>query len=117
MGRPAPAMAGMPLFAAMAAGLAAGRGLNWRPRWPGLAYVALVWALGMTYEMTLTVDGTGFGGVHQVTWASFLLAQGDYLALALAMLWLIRRWGLDFTGAFWLAGGKSLTEGLSSPAF
>lgn len=100
-----------PLVAAMV-WLAIRGGLGWRPARAGAAFVALSWAFGMIYEATLTVDGSGIGGVHPQTAASFVLAQGDYIALALVAWWMIRRWGLGFAGALWLALGKSLTEGL-----
>jgi hypothetical protein len=77
-----------------------------------VALVVLSWAFGMAYEMTLTVDGTGIGGVHPDTRASFLLAQGDYILIALATLALVRWLRLDLRLAFFLAAGKSLTEGL-----
>ncbi len=89
-----------------------GVGLRLRGGPAALAFVALSWGLGMAYELTLTVDGSGIGGVHPQTRASFLLAQGDYVMIALATLWLVRLWHLDFGGAFWLALGMSLTEGL-----
>jgi len=78
----------------------------------GLAYVALVLLFGAIYEASLTVDGTGIGGMHAQTGLSYLLAFGDYLLLALASLWVIRRFGLGFPGAFFLAAGFSLSEGL-----
>ncbi len=101
------------LYALMAAGLASG-GFNLSPsrRTAAVVYIALCWAFGMVYELSLTVDGTGLGGVHPDTRASFLLAQPDYLMIAAVALWLVRRWHLGFAGAFWIACGKSLTEGL-----
>ena len=99
-----------PLFGALALGLAM-RSRHAR-RVPAPHFVTLSWALGMAFEATLTVDGGGIGGVHPDTLASFLLAQGDYLPLALAF-WALRRWGgLGLAGAFWAAGGAALTEGL-----
>jgi len=93
--------------------LARGGGGRWLRAWPAaLAFVVLSWGLGMAYEVTLTVDGSGIGGVHPQTRASFLLAQGDYVMIALATLALVRLWHLDFAGAFWVALGMSLTEGL-----
>jgi len=77
-----------------------------------VVYIFLVWGLGMLYEMTLTVDGTGIGGVNRNTLASFVLAQGDYLLIAIFSFWIIRKLHLSFREAFFLAGGKSLTEGL-----
>jgi hypothetical protein len=90
-----------------------------RPAWLPLtrrtapwAYFGLCWTFGMTYELSLTIDGTGIGGVHPDTRASFILAQGDYVLIALACLALVRWLRLDFAGVFAVAGGKSLTEGM-----
>lgn len=77
-----------------------------------LAFVAISWAFGMVYEASLTVTGTGIGGVHPDTRASYLLAQGDYVLIAGTTVLLVRWLRLDFGQAFFLAGGKSLTEGL-----
>jgi hypothetical protein len=77
-----------------------------------VAYLALSWLFGMIYEASLTVDGSGIGGMHPDTRTSFVLAQGDYVLIALCC-WLAVRWlRLDFRRAFFLAGGFSLTEGL-----
>lgn len=99
------------LYALMIAGLARG-GFGLTLPAPMLAFVVLSWAFGMVYEVTLTVDGTGYGGVHRDTFASFVLAQGDYIPIALATLVMVRRWHLGFAGAFLISCGKSLTEGL-----
>lgn len=107
----------LPLYALMLVGLwrlARGRPL-YLPlsrRSAPVAFVAMSWAFGMTYEASLTVTGAGIGGVHPDTRASYILAQGDYLMIALAALLLIRWLKLDFRETFFLAGGKSLTEGL-----
>jgi hypothetical protein len=77
-----------------------------------VAYVGLVWLFGMTYEASLTVTGTGIGGVHPGTLPSFLLAQGDYIPIALVSLFVIRRTRASFREIYFFAGGKSLTEGL-----
>lgn len=118
------------LYALMIAGL-------WRRRDPTvpprrrrtapLAYIALSWLFGMIYELSLTVDGTGIGGVHPDTRASFVLAQGDYILIAVVSWLAIRQLRLDFRQAFFFAGGIGLTEGLiftgiltqviASPAF
>ena len=66
----------------------------------------------MAFELTLTVVGTGLGGIHPDTRASFLLGQANYILIALPTLALVRFWRLDFAGAYWTAMGKSLTEGL-----
>ncbi len=81
-------------------------------RWaPGL-YIFLVWLCGMVYETSLTVNGQGVGGVHPETVPSFLLAQGDYILIAVVSYILVRQWKLSFREMFFVAGGKSLTEGL-----
>jgi hypothetical protein len=101
------------LYALMILGLLRGGfAVTLPPPQAALAFVALSWAFGMAYELSLTVDGTGLGGVHPNTAASFLLAQPDYLMIAAATLWLIHRWHLGFAGAVLIACGKSLTEGL-----
>ena len=97
----------------MIVGLArGGAGLSMKPLPAAIAFVLASWACGMAYELTLTMDGTGLGGNHPDTRSSFILAQGDYVLIALAALTMARRWHLDFRGLFWVAMGKSLTEGL-----
>lgn len=81
-------------------------------RFAPVAYVGLVWLFGMTYEASLTVAGTGIGGVHPETIPSFVLAQGDYIPIALVSLFVIRRTRASFREIYFFAGGKSLTEGL-----
>jgi hypothetical protein len=91
------------------------------------AYVILVWLLGMVYELTLTVNGDGVGGIHPSTVPSFILAQGDYIPIAISAYFVIKRTYASFKEVFFFAGGKSLTEGLifngvlasqiASPAF
>lgn len=76
------------------------------------AYVFLVWLFGMMYELSLTVTGAGIGGVHPQTIPSFILAQGDYLPIALVSYAVIRQTRATFQELFFFAGGKSLTEGL-----
>lgn len=75
-------------------------------------YVFLVWLFGMTYELSLTVTGEGIGGVHPQTIPSFILAQGDYIPIALVSYAVIRQTRATFQEVFFFAGGKSLTEGL-----
>lgn len=77
-----------------------------------VAYVFLVWLFGMIYELSLTVTGEGVGGVHAETMASFILAQGDYIPIALVSYFVIRRTQASFREIFFFSGGKSLTEGL-----
>jgi hypothetical protein len=99
------------LYAVLVPGLILG-GFGWRPARPGLAFVLLSLLCGAVYELSLTVDGTGLGGVHPRTWPSFALAFGDYLMIALATWAMVARWHLDVWGAIWIAAGKSMTEGL-----
>lgn len=106
------------LFATMAIGLLASRLSGFKaklslPRaMAPYLYVFLVWACGMIYELSLTVTGSGIGGMHPQTYASFILAQGDYLALAIVSLMIIRWTRASFKDVFFLAGGMSMTEGL-----
>ncbi|MBV2358702.1 hypothetical protein KUH32_02870 [Thalassococcus sp. CAU 1522] len=101
-----------PLFASLAWGLAKMRGTgDWRPAGTA-AYIALSWSLGMAVELTLTVDGTGIGGVHRDTAASFILAQGDYLPLAAVFCLVHRYMTCGVVQVLWLAAGAALTEGL-----
>jgi hypothetical protein len=77
-----------------------------------LAYVFLVWLFGMLFEVSLTVTGEGIGGLHAETLPSFILAQGDYIPIALISYIVIRKTQASFHSVFFFAGGKSLTEGL-----
>lgn len=76
------------------------------------AYVFLVWLFGMIFELTLTVNGQGVGGLHVSTLPSFILAQGDYIPIALVSYFVIRRTHATFKEMFFFAGGKSMTEGI-----
>lgn len=78
---------------------------------PGL-YIFLVWLFGMVFETGLTVTGLGIGGVHPETIPSFILAQGDYVPIAVVSYFVISRTHASFREVFFFAGGKSLTEGL-----
>jgi hypothetical protein len=106
------------LFALMVLGIVlrekTDRGLPLRiPRvWTALLYVFLAWLFGMIYELTLTVNGEGIGGVHRQTYASFLLAQGDYLLIAITSLAAVYWCRLSFQQMWFLAMGIALTEGL-----
>ncbi len=82
-----------------------------RPLAP-IVYITLVWLFGMVYETGLTVSGEGIGGIHRETIPSFILAQGDYLPIAVVSYLVIRYFRLSFREMFFIAGGKSLTEGL-----
>ncbi len=100
------------LYALMIFGLRVRTFLPLSRRAAPIAYVGLVLVFGAIYESSLTVDGTGFGGMHPDTTASYLLAAGDYLMLAIAALVLIRRYHLTFRQTYFLAAGISLSEGL-----
>jgi hypothetical protein len=76
------------------------------------AYILLVWLFGMMFEVSLTVTGEGIGGLHAETLPSFILAQGDYIPIAVISYLVIRRTQASFREIFFFAGGKSLTEGL-----
>ena len=76
------------------------------------AYVFLVWLFGMMFELSLTITGEGVGGLHPESLPSFILAQGDYIPIALVSYFVVRRFHAAFTEVFFLAGGKSLTEGI-----
>lgn len=77
-----------------------------------LSFMGLSWVLGMLVELTLTVDGTGIGGIHPDTLPSFILAQGDYIPLALA-IWCLHRWmGSQVHELMWITTGMALTEGI-----
>ena len=112
------------LHALMVAGLWAatrGRPISKALRLPRavapFAYIFLSWLFGMIFELTLTVNGQGVGGLHASTVPSFLLAQGDYIPIAIVSYLVIRRTHASFNETFFFAGGKSLTEGviLSGP--
>ena len=75
-------------------------------------YVFLVWLFGMIFELSLTVTGEGVGGLHAETLPSFILAQGDYIPIALISYFVIWRTKASFREVFFFSGGKSLTEGL-----
>jgi hypothetical protein len=77
-----------------------------------LAYIFLVWLFGMLFEVSLTVTGEGIGGMHAETLPSFILAQGDYIPIAIVSFFVIRITRASFREVFFFAGGKSLTEGL-----
>ena len=106
------------LYALLLIGLWANRRYNIRkaiplPRqWAPVLYIFLVWLFGMLFEASLTVTGQGIGGVHPQTLASFILAQGDYLPLAIVSWWVIRKLHPAFSELYFLSAGISLTEGL-----
>ncbi len=106
------------LYALLLIGLWANRRYNIRkvislPRqWAPVLYIFLVWLFGMLFEASLTVTGQGIGGVHPQTLASFILAQGDYLPLAIVSWWVIRKLHPAFSELYFFSAGISLTEGL-----
>lgn len=106
------------LYALMIAGLWANQKHDLRKkiriprRLAPVAYICLNWFFGMVYETGLTVNGRGIGGLHPQTYASFIIAQGDYITIAVVSYILIRWMRLSFREMFFVAGGKSLTEGL-----
>jgi hypothetical protein len=68
---------------------------------------------GVVYELGLTVDGTGVGGMHRDTSTSFLLLPG-YLVPAVGFTLLaVARYGLDARRAFFVAGGMCWMEALT----
>jgi len=106
------------LYGLMIAGLAANERYGLRKRiplsrtWASASYILLVWLFGMMFEMSLTATGEGVGGVHQETIPSFILAQGDYIPIALVSYLVIRWFRTSFSETYFFAAGKSLTEGL-----
>jgi hypothetical protein len=82
-------------------------------RWAGVAFVMVSWAAGMLVELTISVDGTGLGGMHRETGPSFVLAQGYYVPAALFTWVMIRRYGLDVQRAFFCAGAMAWWEALT----
>ena len=83
-----------------------------RDRAGPVAFIGLSWLFGMAVELTLTVDGFGIGGINRDTYASFVLAQGDYIPLAVVMWGLHRGLGAGVQQALWIGAGMGLTEGL-----
>jgi len=75
-------------------------------------YMFLNWLFGMIFETSLTVNGQGIGGLHPQTYASFIIVQGDYITIAIVSYVLIRWMRLSFLEMFFVAGGKSLMEGV-----
>lgn len=89
------------------------RRLALRGRAAVITYLVLGMAGGVIYELSLTVDGTGLGGLAADTRTSFLLLPG-YLVPAVGMtLWLVRRHALDARGLFFVAGIMSWYEMLT----
>ncbi len=104
-----------PLYAGVIAGfwaqMAGWRGLQPSAALAALSYVVLSIGFGLIYELSLTVDGSGWGGMHPDTRTSFVLAIGDYAMMALCFVAAIRWFGLTAAQLFWLSFGASMTEG------
>jgi hypothetical protein len=79
-------------------------------RWAAIAFVVLSWLSGMLYELTLTHEGSMFGGFASTASASFSLAQGWYPTFALLGLFLLRRYRYTFSELFFAAGAASIFE-------
>jgi hypothetical protein len=75
-----------------------------------LLFLAIGWVFSMAYELSLSSSGTGYGGMHEKTIPSFILAQGSYIPLLLWALWLVRRYHLTFRELFFVAGMTCLYE-------
>ncbi len=106
------------LYILMLSGLWANAKFDFRKKLPipkkiaPAVYVFLVWLFGMIFELSLTVTGEGVGGLHPETLPSFILAQGDYIPIAIISYIVIRRTQASFREVFFFAAGKSLTEAL-----
>ena len=93
----------------------------------GAVFVALGWAAGMLYELTLSGGGgSTFGGLLPQTLPSFVLAQGFYVPFAVFGYLLVRRTDVSFRALFFASGAVSVFEmimtgsvvsGLASPLF
>jgi len=57
---------------------------------------------GMLFEVSLPVTGEGVGGLHPQTLPSFILAQGDYIPIALVSYFVIRKAGASYSEVFFL---------------
>lgn len=90
------------------------RGRPWRTRLAGrraaVAFVVLAWLTGMLYELTLSDQGSTFGGLADRTGLSFALAQAWYLPFALIGLFLVRRYRYDFREVFFAGAAASALE-------
>ena len=64
--------------------------------WAAFAFVLLSWSLGMLTELTISRGAGGYGGLHEKTIPSFILAQGYYIPLAVLGLLLVRIYQLTF---------------------
>ena len=93
-----------------------GRALRLSRRAAAATYVVSGLAAGVVYELSLSTDGTGLGGLHADTFTSFLLLPGYLLPAVLFTFWMVRRYGLDQRETFFVAGGMSWYEMLSMGA-
>lgn len=75
-----------------------------------LGCAAASWVAGMLVELSISADGTGFGGMHPDTRSSFLLAQGWYVPAALLLPLLVRRLRLDRDRALLVGAALALYE-------
>lgn len=78
----------------------------------GAAYVVAGLATGVVYELGLTVDGSGVGGLHRDTTTSFLLLPGYLMPAVGFTLVAVARYGLDARRAFFVTGGMCWFEAL-----
>ena len=75
-----------------------------------VAFIAFSWLIGMLTELTLSKSPGSFGGLHEKTIPSFILAQGFYIPLAVLGFWVVRRYHLSFYELFFVAGMTSIYE-------
>jgi hypothetical protein len=86
-------------------------------RSPGVAaavYLGVGACSGVIYELSLSTDGTGYGGLHPDPVTSFLLLPGYLVPALLGTWWMVRRYGLDARRLFFAAGVLSWYEALVS---
>ncbi|MEZ5097174.1 MAG: hypothetical protein R2731_14380 [Nocardioides sp.] len=77
------------------------------------AYVVAGLAAGVAYELGLSVDGTGVGGLNPHTTTSFLLLPGYLVPAVLLTLLAVVRYGLDAGQTFFVAAGMCWVEALT----
>jgi hypothetical protein len=80
-------------------------------------YLLLGLAAGATYELSITVDGTGVGGFHRDTATSFALLPGFLVPAVLLTWFMTRRFALRPAQTFFVGGVltwyESVTVGVS----
>lgn len=96
------------------------RSLNRRLHWPSrlklsrrqaaIGFMLISWTVGMLTELSLSLDGGGYGGLHPKTVPSFILAQGYYVPLAVLGWCLVRRYHITSYELFFVAGMTSSYE-------